>query len=246
MRLNLRPDGEERLRTMPPMRSRLLAGVPALLLLASLSACSDADAEGDTSAQDDTTSEATSEGACSYESDGSSSDVELPPADPTTSGQVPVTMTTSIGEFKATLDADKAPCTVNSFVSLAEQKFFDGTTCHRMTTSPGFQVLQCGDPEGTGMGGPGYTIPAEFDGTETYPAGTLAMARAQDPDSGGSQFFIVYGDTGLDPAYTVFGTVDAATVTRIAKAAEAGVAPQMGPEDGTPKTEISFETVTVD
>lgn len=247
MSLNLRPAGENRLRTMPPMRSRLLAGAPALLLLASLSACSDA--AGDASAQDDSTSSsapAAAEGPCTYEADGSSSDVELPPSEPTTTGQVPVTMRTSVGEFKATLDADRAPCTVNSFVSLAQQKFFDGTSCHRMTTSPGFQVLQCGDPDGTGMGGPGYTIPAEFDGSETYPAGTLAMARAQDPDSGGSQFFIVYGDTGLDPAYTVFGTVDADTVARIAKAAEAGVTPEMGPEDCRPKTEVSFETVTVD
>ncbi|THI96669.1 peptidylprolyl isomerase [Nocardioides sp.] len=225
------------------MRSSLRAAVPALLLLAPLSACSDDASAGDNTSPSDA---AASEGPCTYEPDGTSSDVELPPSQPTASGQVPVTMTTSVGEFKATLDADRAPCTVNSFVSLAEQEYFDGTSCHRLTTRPGFQVLQCGDPDGTGMGGPGYTVPAEFDGTETYPAGTLAMARAQDPDSGGSQFFIVYGDTGLDPSYTVFGTVDADTVARIAKAAEAGVTPEMGPEDGRPKTPVTFETVSVD
>jgi peptidyl-prolyl cis-trans isomerase B (cyclophilin B) len=72
------------------------------------------------------------------------------------------------------------------------------------------------------------------------------MARAQDPDSGGSQFFIVYGDTALDPAYTTFGTVDQATIDAITEAAKDGITPVLSPEDGTPNTEITIESATVD
>jgi peptidyl-prolyl cis-trans isomerase B (cyclophilin B) len=132
---------------------------------------------------------------------------------------------------------------VNSFLSLAAQGFYDNTPCHRLTTQ-GIFVLQCGDPTGTGTGGPGYTIPDEITGTETYPAGTLAMANTGQPDTGGSQFFIVYGDTQLNPAYTVFGKVDQATIKEITRAAKAGVVPQMGANDGAPKTKITIESVT--
>ncbi len=109
---------------------------------------------------------------------------------------MPATIATSVGTLEATLDADKAPCTVNSFVSLAKQGFFDNTPCHRLTTA-GIYVLQCGDPTGTGTGGPGYTIPDEFSTTDTYGPGTLAMANTGQPNSGGSQFFIVYKNTPL-------------------------------------------------
>ncbi len=249
---------------MPVMRARSFTRpalvATALVLALGLAACGEDDpddkAGADTAGATETTdspgsptttaTESTeAAGGCSYVSDGTGGDVDLPPGDPTTSGKVDVTMQTTIGEFHATLDGDRTPCTTNSFVSLVEQAFFDGTTCHRMTTSDFFKVLQCGDPTATGSGGPGYSIPAEFDGTETYPAGTLAMARAQDPDSGGSQFFIVYGDTGLDPAYTVFGTVDQGTVDAIAEASKAGVTPA-GSEDGTPNTEIKIESAVVD
>ena len=230
----------------------------SLTLALGLAACGDDDPEskasddGSTSQESgsptnpDQTASATGTGECTYVPDGSPSVVDLPPATPTTNGPVDVTMKTTIGDFKLTLDSQRTPCTTNSFVSLVDQGFFDGTTCHRLTISDFFKVLQCGDPNGDGSGGPGYTIPAEFDGTETYPAGTLAMARAQSPDSGGSQFFIVYGDTGLDPAYTVFGTVDQATVDAITEAAKAGVTPVLGPEDGTPKTDISIDSASVD
>lgn len=245
---------------MPVMRARSFTrpalAASALVLALGLAACGEDDpddeAGDDTSAtptetaDSPTATEPTEGGACSYVPDGTGGDVTLPPAEPTVSGDVDVTMQTTIGEFHATLDGDRTPCTTNSFVSLVEQAFYDGTTCHRMTVSEFFKVLQCGDPLGNGSGGPGYTIPAEYDGTETYPAGTLAMARAQDPDSGGSQFFIVFGDTGLDPEYTVFGTVDQATIDAIEEAAQDGITPVMGPEDGTPNTEITIETATVD
>ncbi|WP_183097706.1 peptidylprolyl isomerase [Nocardioides pelophilus] len=224
-----------------PSFSRAALSAATLALVLGLAACGEDDPKE--AADDGAEVEGTS---CTYASDGTDAGVDLPPETATASGEVGVTIETTIGEFHLTLDSDRTPCTTNSITSLVEQGFYDGTTCHRMTVSPGFEVLQCGDPTGTGGGGPGYTIPAEFDGTETYPAGTLAMARATDPDSGGSQFFICFGDTQLSPEYTVFGTVDQATVDAIATAAEAGVTPVMGPEDGTPNTEITFETATLD
>lgn len=247
---------------MRAMRLRLLAGVPALLLLTTLTACND---DGDSKATDsssDTSSDAgtptdpattatassgapAGAGSCTYTPDGSGGEVKAPPATPAYSGKVPATMKTSIGTLKLTLDAANAPCTVNSFLSLAEQGYFDGTSCHRLTVSDGFKVLQCGDPTGSGAGGPGYSFDDELTQKETYGAGTLAMANAG-PNTNGSQFFVVYGDTGLPPAYTVFGTVDKAGLAAIDKAAAAGVTPQNGPEDGTPVTPVKIESVSKD
>lgn len=183
---------------------------------------------------------------CDFPEDpmGASKEVEPPPSEANVSGEVPLTISTSIGDLNATLDADAAPCTVTSFVSLAEQAYFDSTTCHRVTTSPGFGVLQCGDPTGTGTGGPGYSIPDELEETKSYPAGTLAMAKTSEPNSGGSQFFICYTDTQLPPEYTVFGTIDEASNQLVADAAAAGTVD--GGEDGTPKTPVEIKTVTVD
>lgn len=242
------------------MRTRLLAGVPALLLLASLTACNDdgdskaTDSSSDASSDTGTPSEpAATEtassgapagaGSCTYTPDGTDSKVEAPPANPAYSGKVGANVKTSIGTLKLTLDAANAPCTVNSFLSLADQGYFDGTSCHRLTVSADFKVLQCGDPTGTGSGGPGYSFDDELSGKETYGAGTLAMANAG-PNTNGSQFFVVYGDTGLPPSYTVFGTVDKAGLQAIDKAAAAGVTPQNGPEDGAPVTPIKIESVS--
>jgi cyclophilin family peptidyl-prolyl cis-trans isomerase len=109
-------------------------------------------------------------------------------------------------DIPATLAAANAPCTVNSFLSLAEQGFFDDTPCPRITNFPSFGILQCGDPTGTTTGGPGYRFDDELSGEESYPAGTIAMANSG-PGTGtnGSQFFLVYRDTDLTPDYTVFG-----------------------------------------
>ncbi|WP_449385171.1 peptidylprolyl isomerase [Cellulomonas soli] len=117
------------------------------------------------------------------------------------------------GDIGVELDGAAAPQAVANFVTLAGQGFFDSTSCHRLTTS-GIFVLQCGDPEGTGQGGPGYTwgpienAPAD----DMYPAGTIAMARVgDDASSMGSQFFLVYEDSQIpsDSAggYTVFGHI---------------------------------------
>ena len=184
--------------------------------------------------------------SCDYPADqfGAAKENEPPPSAPTVAGEVTATVATTIGDMTFTLDADKAPCTVNSFVSLAQQNYFNGTHCHRMTTQ-GIFVLQCGDPTASGTGGPGYTIPDELDGSEAYPAGTLAMAKTSAPDSGGSQFFIVYEDTQLPPDYTVFGTVDEATVAAISQVASQGTDDSNGPGDGAPKQDVEIETVTI-
>jgi cyclophilin family peptidyl-prolyl cis-trans isomerase len=117
-------------------------------------------------------------------------------------------MQTSCGTITIDLLADQAPQTVNSFVFLAEQGYFDGQRFHRLDTS--IDVIQGGDPTGTGSGGPGYSIPDELSGNESYGPGVLAMANAG-ANSGGSQFFIVTGDKGhnldANPNYTIFGRV---------------------------------------
>lgn len=115
---------------------------------------------------------------------------------------------TSCGTIVIELLADQAPQTVNSFVFLAQKGYFDGQRFHRLDTS--IDVIQGGDPTGTGSGGPGYSIPDELTGNESYGPGTLAMANAG-PDTGGSQFFLITGDAGhnldANPAYTIFGMV---------------------------------------
>ena len=245
---------------MPTMRSRLLAGVPALLLLASLSACGD----DDTSADDDTSpsesgSESGSESAateCEYvETGGAARDVDLPPATPEYTGEVPAVIKTSVGDLPLTLDAEKAPCTVASFASLAEQGYYDDTSCHRQGNDPGFEFLQCGDPyydpkastpdPQTGTGNPGYTIPDEVDGSETYPAGTLAMANTGVPDSGGGQFFIVFGDSQFPPSYTVWGKLDEAGLATLKKATASGNDGTSPAGGGAPNTPITFTGIEI-
>ncbi|AWK07738.1 peptidylprolyl isomerase [Streptomyces spongiicola] len=162
-----------------------------------------------------------------------------------------MSMDTSQGAVAFTMDAAKTPRTVNSFKYLADKGFFDGTTCHRLTTE-GIFVLQCGDPQGDGTGGPGYTIPDEnltalgkpaADGKVTYPAGTVAMANTGQPDSGGSQFFLVYKDTKLPPSYTPFGTIDEAGLSVVKAVGAAGVAGGAG--DGAPAKSVSVKKAAV-
>jgi len=148
-------------------------------------------------------------------------------APPTTgvpiSGTVSYVLKMTNGDVKITLDRAKAPCTVNSFSSLADQGYFDDTKCHRLADS-GIFILQCGDPTETGNGGPGYEFANETDGTESYTEGVVAMANGG-PGSNGSQFFLVWADsTSLDKSrgFTIFGTMDKASRDVVASMAEEG------------------------
>ena len=167
------------------------------------------------------------------------------------SAKYTLTLTTTCGAIPIALDAAKAPHTVNSFKFLADQGFFDHTKCHRLTTT-GIYVLQCGDPTGSGQGGPGYTIPDEnltalgkaaADGSVTYPPGTVAMANTGQPHTGGSQFFLVYKASPLPPKYTPFGTVTTAGMKVLTKIAGAGESTGQG--DGAPNATVVINKATV-
>ncbi|WP_128427812.1 peptidylprolyl isomerase [Streptomyces cyaneus] len=138
-------------------------------------------------------------------------------------------LATTCGDIDIALKASAAPHTVNSFDFLAGKGYFDHSKCHRLTTE-GIYVLQCGDPTGTGTGGPGYTIPDENLKDKSlkdniYPAGTVAMANTGQKHSGGSQFFLVYQDSQLPPSYTPFGTVSESGMKVLKKIADAGAQP---------------------
>ena len=178
---------------------------------------------------------------CTYTPTGTGEPpVGLPPAEPTAA----ITASLVFGGKPVAVELlpDAAPCTVGSFAHLAANGYFDGTTCHRLTTSDTLKVLQCGDPTGAGSGGPGYQFGVENTEGATYPAGTVAMARGDDPGSNGSQFFVVYGDSQLppDPGYTVFGRVSDGldVITDIAALGTAD-----GSTDGAPKTPVTIDEV---
>jgi peptidyl-prolyl cis-trans isomerase B (cyclophilin B) len=174
---------------------------------------------------------------------------------PTEPAQVSASMVTNQGHIGLLLANNESPCTVNSFASLAQQNFFDGTHCHRLTASPSSGILQCGDPGGDGTGGPGYQFANEYPTDQykpddpaaqesvTYPRGTLAMANSG-PNSNGSQFFLVYKDTQLRPEYTIFGKIQQDGLATLDKIAKAGVAG--GAEDGPPATEVTIKSVKLD
>jgi peptidyl-prolyl cis-trans isomerase B (cyclophilin B) len=239
--------------TISPMhttRTRLatLAALPLLLLAASCGSAEkkDADVKGTTGTQ------------CEYTSGGTASkSVELPPAAADPDPQTSLVISTSAGDIPITLEPKTAPCAVNSFISLAKQGYFDNTSCHRLTTN-GYYVLQCGDPTGTGSGGPGYSFADELVANDsrlqpctgqapnqvcTYNTGLIAMANAG-PDTNGSQFFLVYGNSQFPPAYDVLGHMDAAGLKVVKSIAAKGIGTQgMGPGDGSPKEKVTITSV---
>jgi peptidyl-prolyl cis-trans isomerase B (cyclophilin B) len=174
---------------------------------------------------------------------------------PTTPESVQATITTNDGAIGLELDNGKAPCTVNNFVSLAQQGFYDGTACHRLTTSSSLALLQCGDPTGDGDGGPGYRFPNEYPTNQyrladpalqspvVYPRGTLAMANSGQ-GTNGSQFFVVYRDSELPPTYTVFGTVDETGLAVVDRVAAGGV--EDGGDDGPPAMGLTIASIRLD
>ena len=146
------------------------------------------------------------------------------------------TMVTSKGTMTIALDPAAAPRTVNNFVVLARYHYFDGITFHRVI--PGF-VLQGGDPEGTGRGGPGYRFADELPRPGRYEVGSVAMANAG-PDTNGSQFFVISGPQGaaLPPQYSLFGKVVAGL--DVVAAIDA-----VGTSSGTPRERVTIESVTI-
>ncbi|GGM49454.1 peptidylprolyl isomerase [Dactylosporangium sucinum] len=181
-------------------------------------------------------------------------DVGTPPTsgEPRTGTQL-MTLDTTVGTIKIEMDTAHAPCAAASFTYLSGKKFFDNTKCHRLVTQ-NIYVLQCGDPSGTSLGGPTYRYAEENLPTGRRPAyteGMVAMAKTQDPNSTGSQFFIVYKDIeSLSADYTVVGKVTEG-LDLVKKVAEAGVVPDASADpnspasEGAPKTEVLIKTLTV-
>ncbi len=189
---------------------------------------------------------------CRYPAAGKAAKPNDPPptANVPTQGTAAVALQTANGIIGLTLDRQLAPCTINNFLSLAKQGYFDDTPCHRLVTS-GIYVLQCGDPTGTGTGGPGYVFDNEYPTDQypandsrltspvNYPSGTVAMANTGKPNSNGSQFFLVYKDSPLPPQYTVLGTIDAPGLAVIDKIAAGGDDGSLGSNGGgAPKTPV--------
>jgi peptidyl-prolyl cis-trans isomerase B (cyclophilin B) len=212
----------------------------------------------------------TQKGQCDYPTDpaGAAKKVDPPPLNPPKGEPSEVTISTNRGDIKVSLDADQAPCTVNAFLSLAKQGFYDNTHCHRLT-GDGLFVLQCGNPKATGIpgdtngsnGGPGYYVRDELVDNDprlqpcfsqvdqrtgrpycTYTTGTLALANAGS-DTGGSQFFLVYRDSTLPNAFTVFGKMSAAGVKVVQAVAQGGAYPPDATGNTPPKLETEITSV---
>ena len=150
------------------------------------------------------------------------------------------TIKTNKGDLVVDLDAKAAPITVNNFVSLARSKFFDAVPCHRII--PGF-VAQCGDPLGTGSGGPGYKFGDELPAANSYKVGSLAMANSG-ANTNGSQFFIITGAQGvaLPPNYSLFGQAKPGQEAIIAALDAAGSTVNNGVP---PKEPVGLTSVTI-
>ena len=197
-----------RSRPVPGRRLWVAAAIAVSLLVGG---CAGSDAAGSGTAGSNSPQTAPPGSAtCTYQPSQrpAAKEVSLPPAIEPASGSTAATISLTGGDVVLDLDTASTPCTVGSFVHLAQSGYFNDTPCHRLTASPSLSVLQCGDPSGTGGGGPGYTFPDETRADMRYPAGTVAMANAG-PGTNGSQFFLVYQDSTLPPDYTVFGTITA-------------------------------------
>lgn len=198
---------------------------------------------------------------CEYEDNGQDGHGAKQPdgKDISTEGTVTVSFDTTQGPIEMDLDRATAPCTTHAISELADSGFYDDTVCHRMT-SGGLNVLQCGDPTGSGSGGPGFSFADEYPTDETddadaqnpvvYPRGSVAMANSG-PDTNGSQFFLNYDDSELPPNYTYFGTITEDGLKTLDKIAKAGVDTGNqgdnpgGQKDGKPAEEVKIKKATV-
>lgn len=167
---------------------------------------------------------------------------------PPATGTQKLKVVTSQGDMEFTLNRADAKCAVNSWLHLVSKKFYDNTPCHRLTTGA-LSVLQCGDPTGTGTGGPGYSYAEEKPpGKDQYPKGSIAMANSGTAGSTGSQFFICYQSCsstlgGAAVPYSLVGTVDSG-LDVVAKVAAAGSDNSNGQGDGKPKSPITITSIT--
>ena len=201
---------------------------------------------------------------CSYTSASAGSVVKssLPTASPDYKAAYTASINTNLGPIKIDLANSKATCTVNSFVHLASDNFWNNSQCHRMSNSDGLYMLQCGDPTAKasqklscssstlGTGGPGYEFASEnlptagSSGSVTYKAGTVAMANSGGATNG-SQFFLVFKDTTLGPDYTPFGTITSG-LDILQNVAKAGTSCTFaGAGGGVPKDKVVIDSVSI-
>ena len=201
---------------------------------------------------------------CSYTSASAGSVVKssLPTASPDYKAAYTASINTNLGPIKIDLANSKATCTVNSFVHLASDNFWNNSQCHRMSNSDGLFMLQCGDPTAKasqklscssttlGTGGPGYEFASEnlptagSSGSVTYKAGTVAMANSGGATNG-SQFFLVFKDTTLGPDYTPFGTITSG-LDILQNVAKAGTSCTFaGAGGGVPKEKVVIDSVSI-
>jgi peptidyl-prolyl cis-trans isomerase B (cyclophilin B) len=202
---------------------------------------------------------------CTYSAttaaDGTIVKTSLPTASPDYQAAYTASINTNLGPIKIDLANSKATCTVNSFAHLASVGFWDNTQCHRLSTSSGLYMLQCGDPTAKastalsctsttlGSGGPGYAFDNENLTGATYPAGTVAMANGGAGPNGagtnGSQFFLVFKDTTLPASYTPFGTITSGLniLQNVAKAGTSCTYASAG--GGVPKEKVIIDSVSI-
>jgi len=186
------------------------------------------------------------DGKCTYTPSGTAArKVSPPPAKPDTKASYVATVKTNRGNIVIDLLNSQAPCTVNSFVSLSSQGFYNKTPCPRLSNTGGLYMLQCGDPTGTMSGGPGYGFASENLTGATYPAGTVAMANSGAPDTNGSQFFLVFQNTSLSPNYTPFGHI-VSGLNILQNVGKRGFGPPLSSAGGgAPKEKVEIDSVTI-
>ncbi|WP_370189433.1 peptidylprolyl isomerase [Aeromicrobium sp.] len=217
------------------MRLRRTAALLALTASVALSGCGGDDSSG---SKDDADG-AASTGGCDWVRGGEAAKKVDPPAadaKPATS----VVLTINGAEVPIELNT-KAPCAATSFTSLAEQGYYDDAPCSRVSdpAQVPYGILQCGDPTGTGSGGPGYSFADELTGDESCPAGSVAMANAG-PDTNGSQFFLNFADSQFPPDYTLLGTMSPEGMTALKKVVSVGAEGGVG--DGAPAEPVTIES----
>lgn len=168
--------------------------------------------------------------------------------------QISATISTNFGDIGIQLANAESPCTVNSFVSMARQQFFNNTQCARLINSADGGSLLCGGPDSDGSGGPGYEFADEYPtnqypagdpalrATVLYPRGTVAMAT-EGPNTNGSQFVLIYQDSEMEPQSTVFGTIDQAGLETLDKIARVGIAGNR--QSGPPASAVTLNSVRV-